>query len=189
MSTNLWNSASAGICSSAAPVINTTVTIPSVSHFTATNAAPSFVGGFQTVDNASPWQTSQDFQNGQWVGSYGNPTIVGGTVQGGTTIGVGIPYEYSEPYVPPFVPNNGDVLTTDGNGSLQWTPYIAPSTPAALELIQQLIAQGLMELGEDGILRMVPAFPAPRSEAKSATKIPFTYIDEEELYLEIERFE
>lgn len=50
MSTSLWSSASSSIGSSAAPMITSTVTIPSV-QINATNAAPVFVGGFQTVDN------------------------------------------------------------------------------------------------------------------------------------------
>ena len=183
MSTSMWTSSSANISALPAMAINTTVTIPSVQpgSVITTNAAPPFVSGFQTVPNSGPWQNSQPNGGwGQWQGSYGDPPSGWGNVEGGTAIG-GIPYN-----LPVTAPNNpGDVLTSDGSGAYHWIP--APVSPTALELIQQLIAQGLMEIAEDGTLRMVPAFPAPRAESKPATKIPFVYVDEEELYLEIER--
>lgn len=145
---------------------------------------PVFVGGFQTVDNTDPWQNSQPGLQGVWGGDN--------TIQGGTAIGVGIPYDYKAPFnAPVIIPNNpgntGDALIFDNGNIPEWVP--TPVSPTPLEVLQQLIAQGLIEIGEDGTLRAVPALPAPRSETKPATKSSFTYIDEEELYLEVERFE
>ena len=162
MSTSMWTSSSANISASPAMAINTTVSIPSAQ----INSIDSNMNsGFITTTNTGPWagQTTDNGWSGQWQGSYGTP--------------------YNLPVTSPN--NPGDVLISDGSGAYQWIP--APVAPTALELIQQLIAQGLMEIGEDGVLRMVPAFPAPRAESKPATKIPFVYVDEEELYLEIER--